>query len=120
MLTFELTNADMSNSTIHKNSIEGIIVSNHFSLSKQILCRKLPDCSAYMIHVHFHISIHDFKCRDFFRIILNCAGKMDNVTSPSDVRIQNESQIHQSIEVKNTNDLILEVWHYKPTNHLFR
>jgi hypothetical protein len=39
---------------------------------------------------------------------------MDHVTISCDVRLESKSQIHQSIEVKNTNDLILEVRHYKP------
>lgn len=60
--------------------------------------------------------MNDFKCRELFRIILNYARQLDNVTRPSGVRIESESQIHQLIEVKNTNDLILEVRHYKPTN----
>jgi hypothetical protein len=36
---------------------------------------------------------------------------MDNVTCPSDVQVENELQVHQPVEVKSTNDLIVKVQH---------
>jgi hypothetical protein len=39
------------------------------------------------------------------------------LTHPSGVWIENELQICQSVEVKSTNDLFVEVQYCKPTNH---
>jgi hypothetical protein len=40
---------------------------------------------------------------------------MDNIIHPSGVQTENDSQIHQPVEVKSINDLIVKVW-YLETN----
>jgi hypothetical protein len=41
----------------------------------------------------------------------NWTGQLDNVICPSGVRIENELQICQPVDVKSTNDLLVKVWH---------